>query len=67
MVAGRDGALLISESSSGFVSRMTLDGRFTDKYRIRGGFNDGVALGRDTALWVLQGSLGQLTRLDLDR
>jgi hypothetical protein len=52
---------------SGVVSRMTLDGTFTNAYRIRGGFNDGVISAPDGALWVAQGSLGQVSRLELRR
>ena len=65
MIAGPDGALWISEHSSGFVSRMTFDGTFTKKYRIPGGFNDTLIAGPDGALWIGQGSIGQVSRLDI--
>jgi virginiamycin B lyase len=65
MIAGPDGALWISEHSSGVVSRMTFDGTFTKKYRIPGAFNDTVTTGPDGALWIGQGSIGQVSRLDI--
>ena len=65
MVKGVDGALYISELMSGAVSRMTFDGTFTKAYRIPGGFNDGVISAPDGALWVAQGSLGKVSRLDV--
>jgi virginiamycin B lyase len=64
MIAGPDGALWISESSAGVVSRMTFDGTFTKAYKIPGGFNDTLIAAPD-ALWVGQGSLGQVSRLDV--
>ena len=65
MVKGVDGALYISEFMSGVVSRMTFDGTFTKAQRIPGGFNDRVISAPDGALWVGQGSRGQVSRLDL--
>jgi virginiamycin B lyase len=65
MVKGVDGALYISELMSGVVSRMTFDGTFTKAYRIRGGFNDRVISAPDGALWVAQGSIGRVSRLDV--
>ena len=38
MTVGPDGALYISEHMSGVISRMTLDGTFTKKYKLRGEF-----------------------------
>ncbi len=66
MVVGPDGALYISEHSRGVVSRMTFKGKFTKKYKIPGGFNDSLAFGRHGELWVTQGSIGKVTRLDVD-
>ena len=65
MIAGPDGALWISEHSTGVVSRMTFDGTFTKKHRIRGGFNDTLIAAPDGALWIGQGSIGQVSRLDI--
>ena len=62
MVQGVDGALYISEFMSGVVSRMTFD---TKAHRIPGGFNDRVISAPDGALWVGQGSRGQISRLDI--
>jgi len=65
MVQGVDGALYISEFMGGVVSRMTFDGTFTNAYRIPGGFNDRLMSAPDGALWVIQGSRRQVSRLDL--
>lgn len=65
MVAGPDGALYIAEYTTGNVSRMTLDGTFTTRYKIRGGYPDALLAGADGALWIAQGDIGQVSRLDL--
>jgi virginiamycin B lyase len=65
MVAGVDGALYISEHMTGVVSRMTPDGTFTKRYKVPGGRPDSIANGPDGALWIGQGNLGQVVRLDV--
>jgi hypothetical protein len=65
MVAGVDGALYVAEHSTGSISRMTLDGTFTKRYRLPGGSPDSIANGPDGSLWVGQGDIGQVTRLDV--
>ena len=67
MVVGPRGAIYIAENRTGVVSRMTLDGRFTKRYRIPGGWPDSLAAGPDDTLWVGQGNIGQVTRLDVGR
>ena len=57
----------IAEHMTGVVSRMTLDGRFTKRYRIPGGYPDSLSAGPGRELWVGQGDLGQVTRLELGR
>jgi virginiamycin B lyase len=65
MVAGVDGALYISEHMTGSISRMTIDGTFTKRYKVPGGWPDSIANGPDGALWVGQGNIGQVVRLDV--
>jgi hypothetical protein len=65
MIAGPDGALYISEHMTGVVSRMTLDGTFTKRYRVPGGWPDSIANGPDGSLWVGVGNFGRVVKLDL--
>jgi len=44
---------------------MTFDGTFTKKYRIPGGSNEALIAGPDGALWIGQGNIGQVSRLDI--
>jgi hypothetical protein len=51
--------------STGLVSRMTTDGTFTKTYKVPGGWPDAITNGPDGALWVGQGNIGQVVRLDV--